>query len=321
MKIMVIDDSKHQMKVYEGMLKALGHEAIPFNSAILALENIEKISPELVIVDLLMPDMHGTEFLTKIMERKLPFPVMVASGDIQVSVKAQCVLLDALSFVNKPITMDNLRIGISNALNFLEIKNLTKDLSFSNEQLSHLRDLLEDSTYAGAKKLSEAVGHEISLTIPSVKMGRLGDVNLGDKKNNSQLIGGKTTFSGNYSGEGFLLFTKEGSRNLLKSLYQTTENESSDEEVSDMLKEITNIVLGSALGIFSNKLHAKIEIKVPEIVENDFLNKKFKGDEKIILVESEFLIKNIEVTGNLIMLLNFDSLRHLQISLNILKAE
>lgn len=105
-KVLVVDDSKLSRLMHVNMIQSLGHEAIEANNGQVAIELFERETPDLVITDLLMPQMSGTELIARIRKTNAEIPVLVISADVQHASKDQCRQLGAIAFFNKPLRAD-----------------------------------------------------------------------------------------------------------------------------------------------------------------------------------------------------------------------
>ena len=66
MRILVVDDDPSVVETLCGLLTDLGHEAIGVTSGPIALDRFRRASYDLVIVDLVMPQMNGLEVLRRL---------------------------------------------------------------------------------------------------------------------------------------------------------------------------------------------------------------------------------------------------------------
>lgn len=62
-KILVVDDEKHIVRLVEINLERAGYEVITANDGVQALDKIRAEKPDLVILDIMMPNMDGWEVL------------------------------------------------------------------------------------------------------------------------------------------------------------------------------------------------------------------------------------------------------------------
>ena len=67
-----------------------------------ALETARTFRPDLVILDILMPEMDGFGFIEALNEKKISIPLIYLTSDIQDTVKQRCLALGAKGFLNKP---------------------------------------------------------------------------------------------------------------------------------------------------------------------------------------------------------------------------
>jgi len=133
--IMVIDDEARHRELYSSALKDASFEIIPFSSAIKAIDEIDKIMPDMIISDVKMPGMDGLTFLKKIREnhKDIPFLLVTAFGDIKDAVHA--LKLGAVDYLEKPIDFDELRTAVKDALH---ISHNNKNSDIPDELLKNI---------------------------------------------------------------------------------------------------------------------------------------------------------------------------------------
>lgn len=80
MKILVVDDEKNILKLYKAELEDEGYEVITANSGKEAIERFEKDTPDLVTLDILMPDIDGIRVLRQMKEMRPNVPVIMLTA-------------------------------------------------------------------------------------------------------------------------------------------------------------------------------------------------------------------------------------------------
>ncbi len=100
--ILIVDDSKFQRKKIRQVLQGLGFATLEAGNGKEGLLAIEQYSPDLVVIDLLMPIMGGLEFLHEMKTQRILIPVIVHTNDSQDNVRRDCLDLGAMAFLNKP---------------------------------------------------------------------------------------------------------------------------------------------------------------------------------------------------------------------------
>ena len=82
MKILAIDDQQLVLLPLQKRLEALGYEVKTENNAISGIEAYKSFQPDLVIVDINMPEVSGIDIVKFIREeKKSSTPIMVLSGN------------------------------------------------------------------------------------------------------------------------------------------------------------------------------------------------------------------------------------------------
>lgn len=80
MKILVVDDEKNILKLYQAELEDEGYTVVTANSGREALEAFEKENPDLVTLDILMPDMDGIQVLRQMKEKRPNIPIIMLTA-------------------------------------------------------------------------------------------------------------------------------------------------------------------------------------------------------------------------------------------------
>jgi len=105
-KVLVVDDSWVARLGMGKLLTSLGHEVEEAADGHRALEAIRRQTPDVVFLDLLMPEMDGLGVLAELQGEAHPVPVFVLSADIQETTLAQCRALGARGCLPKPPTRE-----------------------------------------------------------------------------------------------------------------------------------------------------------------------------------------------------------------------
>jgi two-component system, OmpR family, KDP operon response regulator KdpE len=115
-KVLVIDDEPPIRKLLRMGLSAHGYEILEAPNGRVSLELLEQKKPDLVILDLGLPDMQGLELLRTIRARNEGVPIVVLSSRGDEASKVQALDLGADDYVTKPFGMDELLARMRAAL-------------------------------------------------------------------------------------------------------------------------------------------------------------------------------------------------------------
>ena len=109
-KVFVIDDSLSVCFAIERMLRARGMEVVSQRSGQAALESLEAENPDLVMCDLVLPDIEGFQICTFLQNHPTlsKVPVIVISGIVDEEVRAQAEEVGALAVLKKPFATEEM---------------------------------------------------------------------------------------------------------------------------------------------------------------------------------------------------------------------
>jgi DNA-binding response OmpR family regulator len=80
MKIMVVDDEKNILMLYKSEMEDEGYEVVTANSGREALEVFDKEKPDLVTLDIMMPDIDGIQVLRQLKQKNPNVPVIMLTA-------------------------------------------------------------------------------------------------------------------------------------------------------------------------------------------------------------------------------------------------
>ena len=114
--ILLVDDQDTIRFFLEKTLRQEGYEAVTARTGAEAIEKAREVVPDLVLLDLKLPDMDGLEVLRRIKEvfPEIGVVMITAFGDIETAVMA--MKSGAYDFVSKPINLDQLLMVIRKGL-------------------------------------------------------------------------------------------------------------------------------------------------------------------------------------------------------------
>ena len=115
LKVLVVDDEPPIRKLLRMGLGTQGYQTIDAPNAKVALDMMSD-KPDLVILDLGLPDMQGVELLRQIRARTEDVPVVVLSSRGDEASKVEALDLGADDYVTKPFGMDELLARVRTAL-------------------------------------------------------------------------------------------------------------------------------------------------------------------------------------------------------------
>ncbi len=122
-QILVIDDDAAMRKLIGFNLKRAGYEVIEADGPGQAFEHLEKITPDLVLCDIMMSGMDGFTFCEKVrsQEKYKALPFIFVSAKSSLADKERAIALGADDYITKPFILDELLLKIRALLKRSEI--------------------------------------------------------------------------------------------------------------------------------------------------------------------------------------------------------
>ena len=113
MKILIVDDDKLQLEAISFVLKRDGYETVVAHNGYEALEVINKTKVDLIISDIMMPNISGLGLLSLLKQFYFnKIPVIVISSLDKAEIILQSISFGAIDFVRKPIDFRELSMRI-----------------------------------------------------------------------------------------------------------------------------------------------------------------------------------------------------------------
>ena len=125
--VLVVDDEPQIRSSLRGILAEEGLRVLEAEDGRQALDLIHRENPEVVLLDIWMPEVDGLQLLQQLHdERQSPAVIMISGhGNIETAVKA--TKLGAFDFIEKPLSIEKTLLVVKNALEnkHLQDENLT----------------------------------------------------------------------------------------------------------------------------------------------------------------------------------------------------
>lgn len=149
LKILVVDDTKSNIEVLEGILSPVYDVYVALDGK-KALDLVKKINPDIILLDIMMPEMDGYETLAKLNELHLVdnIPVIFLTAKIGPQSEEQGLNLGAVDYITKPFSPSLVRLRIKNQLEFKKSRDKLNELveertKSLNQTLTELKKTLK----------------------------------------------------------------------------------------------------------------------------------------------------------------------------------
>lgn len=115
--ILVVDDAAFMRMTIKKMVEAHGHAVVgEAENGVEAVKKFIELKPDVVLLDITMPEMNGIEALKRIKELEPTAKIVICSAMGQQAMVAQAIQLGAKDFIVKPFVEDRLVAAVDKVL-------------------------------------------------------------------------------------------------------------------------------------------------------------------------------------------------------------
>jgi len=138
--VLVVDDTPENLRVLCGMLKHQGYRARPMPSGRLALQAVDSQPPDLVLLDINMPEMNGYEVCRHLKENQATaaIPVIFISALTELGDKVKAFSSGGVDYITKPFQFEEVEVRVET---HLKLRRMQLQLE---QYAKHLEDQVEE---------------------------------------------------------------------------------------------------------------------------------------------------------------------------------
>jgi CheY-like chemotaxis protein len=153
--ILVVDDQPINVQLLKRKLEREGIQITAAYSGLEALESVRQKKPDLILLDVMMPDMDGIEVCQRLQadETTRGIPIIFITARAAKESKIEGLSVGAVDYITKPIDLDETLARVQTQLRFVEI----------NRQLVELTRRLEESRKAATVgAVTQGIAHNLN---------------------------------------------------------------------------------------------------------------------------------------------------------------
>jgi putative nucleotidyltransferase with HDIG domain len=114
--ILVVDDEEAIREVVSTMLESKGYQCTAVSNGRAAQDQVKRVTPDLVLSDMIMPEMDGIKLLDWLRQYDPEVPVIMVTAIHDISTALEAIRRGAYDYILKPFEKDQLFLGVGRAL-------------------------------------------------------------------------------------------------------------------------------------------------------------------------------------------------------------
>ncbi len=153
-RIFLLDDEELIVTVLSKSLRREGYEIIAETDTTGIIDKIKSFNPDLLLMDIRMPDRDGIDILKEIKDDGLMIPVVMLTADDTAETAVKAMKLGASDYLTKPFNTDEVKIVIKN---IIEKENLKEEVDYLRKAYSEVIDTEMVGESGVIKELEEKI--------------------------------------------------------------------------------------------------------------------------------------------------------------------
>jgi putative nucleotidyltransferase with HDIG domain len=134
-KILIVDDEEAIREVVSTMLESRGYHCTTVPNGRAAQEQVKRATPDLILSDMIMPEMDGLKLLEWMRQYDPEVPVIMVTAIHDISTALESIRRGAYDYILKPFEKDQLFLGVGRALEHRKLITENRSYQRNLEQL------------------------------------------------------------------------------------------------------------------------------------------------------------------------------------------
>lgn len=170
MKILLVDDERRIIEVLEAYLVREGYEIHSADNGIDALKKVKTLNPDLIILDLMLPDISGEE-VCRLVRKESDVPILMLTAKSAEDDRINGIVMGADDYLTKPFSPREVVVRVQAILRRVKKSEKVERLEFNGKKL--IIDLIKKEVTANGDYITLTPIEYKLLTNMAVNPGRV----------------------------------------------------------------------------------------------------------------------------------------------------
>jgi len=146
-RIFVVDDEPKIGSLFSNVLERDGYDVNAFVNPNSLIEAVEEGSedPDVVVADMIMPEMDGVELMETLQERVLDVPIIIMTAHSSVQTAVEAMRQGAFHYLEKPVNLEEMRALLEKAIELYGAQQELKQIKTEKQKQHPIEGILGES--------------------------------------------------------------------------------------------------------------------------------------------------------------------------------
>lgn len=146
-RIFVVDDEPKIGNLFQNVLERDGYNVNAFVNPRSLLEALDEGSeePDVVVADMIMPEMDGVELMEELQERELDVPIIIMTAHSSVQTAVEAMRQGAFHYLEKPVNLEEMRALLEKAIELYGAQQELKQIKTEKQKQYPIEGILGES--------------------------------------------------------------------------------------------------------------------------------------------------------------------------------
>ncbi len=158
--ILIIDDDLYMVNLLDNYLKKEGYITHTLTKGKPAIKILEKKSFDLVLCDIRLPDIEGTQLMLEIRQMAPKTAIVMMTAYAEINSAVHCIKSGAYDYVTKPILPENISSVVKKAIESKQLTQKDDDFDFISGNCKKITELIEQTKLVAPTDMSVLIQGE-----------------------------------------------------------------------------------------------------------------------------------------------------------------
>jgi len=146
-RIFVVDDEPKIGNLFSNVLERDGYDVSAFVNPKSLLEALDEgdEDPDVVVADMIMPEMDGVELMEELQERELDVPIIIMTAHSSVQTAVEAMRQGAFHYLEKPVNLEEMRALLEKAIELYGAQQELQQIKTEKQKQYPIEGILGES--------------------------------------------------------------------------------------------------------------------------------------------------------------------------------